>query len=195
MRWFLACEVNEDAKRAVARHVAVLRAAMGAEAKGVRWVPREKWHVTLVFLGELPPLVARSVRAVCGEPLPLPPFSLTVAGLGVFPSRVRPRVVWVGVTDGAAAMAALRARLVDNLRAAGVERVDEGFHPHVTVGRVTRPSAALRAGLERAVRAPAVASGRTEVDHVTLFDSRVVDRGSVYDAVTRMPLCWTPNSS
>ena len=109
MRLFLALDLDAVARDAVAaeqRRVAqAIRNAGGAE---LRWVPPERLHVTLLFLGEVDerqlPDLCRAVADCCAQHQP---FSLSIETVGCFPNPRRPRVVWVGVGEGAQEVAAL----------------------------------------------------------------------------------------
>lgn len=63
-------------------------------------------------------------------------FQTELRGLGVFPGRRAPSVIWLGL-DSRPWMA-LHARLESGLAQAGVPREKRRFRPHVTVGRVAR---------------------------------------------------------
>lgn len=128
------------------------RAALGAEvarlvraAPTSRGVAEDALHVTLAFLGptdeaRLPALTA-SLADVAKA---VAPFELTFEGLGAFPTRRRPRVLWAGVAPGvgAAAMSALAARVATACRDAGCPPdARDAFHPHLTLARVGRSDA------------------------------------------------------
>ena len=96
-RSFVAILLNDEVRAAVAAEIARLRPL----APRVGWVVAPNLHVTLKFLGELPPDALEQVKdglteAVAGEA----PFSLRFDGLGAFPGTARPRVLWVGVAEG-----------------------------------------------------------------------------------------------
>jgi 2'-5' RNA ligase len=79
MRLFVAVEVPEDAKRAVATAVEPWRLSFPQ----ARWVPAENWHVTLKFLGSTWPRlvgwVEETVTAAAGSHVPT---TARVRGLG-----------------------------------------------------------------------------------------------------------------
>ena len=95
----------------------------------------ERWHVTLVFLGELadPPTLVAPLEAVCAA---RPPIDLRLAGSGAF-GRGGP--VWVGVDGDVAGLTALAGALADACRAHGVDVERRPYRPHLTVGRRGRP--------------------------------------------------------
>jgi len=90
-------------------------------------------------------------------------------GVGVFPDRRPPRVVWAGLAAGRTELAAL-AREVNARLDPLVGGEQEELRPHLTLGRVKEPHGlradALLAGLEH------VALGRFRVDAITLYESR-----------------------
>jgi 2'-5' RNA ligase len=66
----------------------------------------------------------------------LPKFDVAIGGRGAFPGLGRPRVLWLGVTEGAAQMTAVADRLVTGLRERSFKLEGRPFKPHLTLGRV-----------------------------------------------------------
>ncbi|HWL34992.1 MAG TPA: RNA 2',3'-cyclic phosphodiesterase [Frankiaceae bacterium] len=101
------------------------------------WVPAERLHLTLVFLGEVAdplPYGAALAEAVAGTE----PFALRVAGAGAFPRPARPRVLWAGVEGEVEALAGLARVARRTARAARIDVERKPYVPHVTVARVRR---------------------------------------------------------
>jgi 2'-5' RNA ligase len=132
-RAFIAILLSPEARDAVTEEVERLRPLSGA----VAWVPRDNLHHTLRFLGEqgeerlADALAAVETTAAAGEP-----FTLGLHGLGAFPGLERPRILWVGVAEGALAARGLQARLEAGLAERGFPPEARPWHPHLTVGRV-----------------------------------------------------------
>ncbi|MGY1841071.1 MULTISPECIES: RNA 2',3'-cyclic phosphodiesterase [unclassified Modestobacter] len=131
-RLFLAVDPPPDAVAELDRALRPLRAAPGAP----RWTPPERWHLTLLFLGQVPagrlvPLLDAVGPAVAAAP----PMSLALGEGGRFGSRRRPAVCWVGVTGDVAPLTALADRLAAAARGVGLLVEDRSFRPHLTVGR------------------------------------------------------------
>ena len=101
-----------------------------------RWTPPEQYHLTLRFIGDVPEeQVAAIENAVA--PVESEAFSLQSYGLGVFPSRRKPRVLFAEISRAEALMT-LHHRLDEALLSAGIDRADKPFHPHVTLARLKR---------------------------------------------------------
>lgn len=93
-------------------------------APGLRWVPPERWHLTLAFYGEVPDdevdrVVARTGRRLDGAV----ELRLSLTGAGHFGGRA----VWLGVTGDVAALRSLAGALDPGGRR---------YRPHLTVARV-----------------------------------------------------------
>ncbi|NEK94763.1 RNA 2',3'-cyclic phosphodiesterase [Modestobacter muralis] len=131
-RLFLAVDPPPAAVADLDRALVPLRAAPGAP----RWTPPARWHLTLVFLAEVPapllaPLTATVGSAVAGAPA----LSLQLAGAGRFGSRRRPAVCWAGLAGDVAGLTALAGRLADAARGVGLPVEDRPFRAHLTLGR------------------------------------------------------------
>jgi RNA 2',3'-cyclic 3'-phosphodiesterase len=146
-------------------------------------------HLTLRFFGEIGPEVAdRVIAAVPSAARAVEPFDLALGGIGAFPSAERPRVVWLGVTEGDAEVRRLAAHLDDALTAVGLPPVPGAFVPHVTLFRVRTPrdrdrARALLDGRVAAPFAPAV-----RVGEVLLKESTLTPRGPQHRVVRSFAL-------
>jgi 2'-5' RNA ligase len=137
VRLFIAIEPPDawrDAARELRRALASRLPPDIAGTRLLRWVPTERLHLTLRYLGEvdtvsLEPLVAALAAHV--PPLDLP---LTLAAPGSFGAAAGAHTVWLGV-DGGDALAALVARVDAALRAAALPFDGRAFRPHLTLAR------------------------------------------------------------
>lgn len=150
----------------------------------VRWEAPEKLHITLKFLGETQEHRIPQVMAALEEiGRQTASFPLQYASLGKFPPKGQPRVVWIGVSEGAESLTALAAIVDDSMSALGFEREERAFHPHVTIGRVK--SARNMHDLLRRMESITFESQPTYVTHISLIRSDLKPSGSVYTTVKR----------
>ncbi len=136
MRAFLAVSVAEPALTPLL----ALRDDMSRRFSGVRWVEPEGMHVTLRFFPELDAAdIPALMRGVSDAVTGMTPFPLTLAGLGTFPEDRRPRVLWVGMGEGAGDLSTLFNAVDDATESAGHGRERRAFAPHCTLGRPRQP--------------------------------------------------------
>ena len=118
LRLFIAVPIPADALEACRGLIDGVRAQLSPP--GVRWVRLDGLHVTLRFLGPTPDekveAIGSAVRAVAAASSA---FDVRLAGAGAFPTPERPRALWLGVDDGAAALGELAERLDADLVALG----------------------------------------------------------------------------
>jgi 2'-5' RNA ligase len=103
----------------------------------VAWVPSRNLHVTLQFLGaQSEERLAEAEGALADAVAASAPMDVTFHGIGGFPGLERPRILWVGLAQGALEVRALQARVADALAARGFPKEERAWHPHLTIGRV-----------------------------------------------------------
>jgi 2'-5' RNA ligase len=188
VRLFVAAELEPHVRAAAAALIETLKERAGRLSPQARitWVPEDRLHITLRFIGSVDGAVAAAVRAALESPLDLAPFDIEVAGTGTFPGRGAPRVIWAGIKAGGAALNALERTVTERLASARIPPEPRPFNPHLTLARV-RDAAGLNAvqlldGVAREM------VGTTRAETITLFESRLASKGSTYLALQRTPL-------
>ena len=135
-RLFVALDLPESVKR-----------SLEPLAKGlgdVRWTTPDQQHLTLRFIGDVGNGEVRDVLEALAT-VPSVPFELALKGLGHFPLRGEPRVLWVGV-ERSAEFARLKRRIDGALQEAGVPPESRKFAPHITLARIRAPLSPARLG-------------------------------------------------
>ncbi len=131
-RLFAAIELPESIK-----HVLV---DLDPKIRDVRWVDTEQMHLTLGFFGSVPEDVDLKLR----EKLCLiHAFFLPIAGVGTFPPKDSPKIIWVGVGRGHPHLFQLHKRVSDAAVAVGLEPDLRPWHPHITLARCRNVSSHL----------------------------------------------------
>jgi 2'-5' RNA ligase len=179
-RLFVAVDVDEPTRDALDHLSRALRQESTIQALGrTSWVGKDRMHLTLHFVADADAGTERVLIDALGQLGPHAPFNLMFRGLGFFPERGAPRVLWLGITEGLDALRAIHADFARRLQSA------DSFHPHLTLARfrdrVPRGRVAEMAGF------PA-AAGPSRIDRVTLYESRLSSRGPIYTAVAQAPL-------
>lgn len=156
MRVFVAVDIPESARAAVAE----LSARLQKICPQARWVRLQGVHVTLKFIGEVPEEQVQRIRAVLADVRGFSPIEIRFAGLGFFPSALRPRVFWAGM-EADAVLGRLAAAIEAKLAPLGIAPETREFHAHLTLARFDSPE-----GVER-LRAEVDKLGRVEFGSTT----------------------------
>jgi len=179
VRLFVAADVPEELRAAIeSQIVEPLRDSL----PGARFTRPEGRHLTLKFLGnvadERVDEIAGAVReATNGHGA----FDASFAEVGGFPNLRRPRVLWIGIGEGADALARLAGSLDTALEALGFAPEDRPFRGHLTLARFKQPKAVD-------VVVPEVRLRGFPVDEIVLFRSHLHPKGARYEALEWFPL-------
>lgn len=176
MRLFAAVPLPDPARTQVLKLLSRLREG----GWPVRWINDESLHITLKFFGE----VANDRLDVIGEAMRYAAqgagaLSLRLGELGAFPTKSRPRVLWIGV-EAPPALELLQDRIERGSEAIGFPPEGVPFQPHVTLGRVREGQRVPAGGLED------FADGFEQVPFVAqelvLYESLLTTRGPRYES-------------
>lgn len=169
MRLFIAAFLPEETKDALFRYANSFRDLV----QGVRWEPKEKFHVTLKFLGDVEESRLVGISADIGS---------AVSGSGhvesgfdslcLFPGPRNPRVLALGLVRSERFQA-----LFDGVQQAvlqnGFEREKRKFIPHVTIGRI-------RGGFKGIRKIPPPDATEFSITRIGLVRSELGPHGSRY---------------
>jgi 2'-5' RNA ligase len=190
IRLFVAVPVSDDVRSAVGRLMEeVAGAPIDQRAFGQpRWVRVEGLHLTLRFLGATPEeRVGEVAAAVTSAAQGMAPFEIVLSGGGSFPNPHHPRVLWLGITEGAPELAQLAQRLGADLLALGWPIDDRPLTPHLTLARTDGVPGAD----EKVRRLVEVAGDRRlgwQADRIVLYKSLVGHGPTRYEALAEAPL-------
>ena len=134
MRLFVAAWPDERALDHLESALAPLRGTLG----DLRWQPRERWHLTLAFLGEVDEARLPAVRHTLGDVAARhdPVDAVALAGAGAFG-----RIVWVGLEPHQSALDPQARDLARALREKGFPIERRLWTPHLTVARARSATA------------------------------------------------------
>lgn len=132
IRSFMAFDIDNEA---VLRKITGAQSLLIKTGADLKMVKPENIHITMRFLGNItPPMVDKIFEET--RKVQFIPFDVKIRGVGVFPHLRYPRVVWVGITEGADQMRSIFSQLEPRLRKLGFAPDHKGFSPHLTIARV-----------------------------------------------------------
>lgn len=159
--------------------------ALCAGVPGARWSRREQMHLTLRFIGEVDEAQFAAIHKALTRAR-VPPFNMALRGVGQFPPRGAPRVLWAGV-QAEAGLGQLYAQIQAALRTAGIAEDTRPYAPHVTLARLKAapPPESVRQFMRRHA---GYESAAIAVDAFTLYSSVLAPGGAVYHVEARYTL-------
>jgi 2'-5' RNA ligase len=171
-RLFFALPLPAEATAAIAELVDQVRSeGVPGGGRDVRWVRLDGLHLTLRFLGPtLDDRVVPATEAVHVAARGHAPFDVVIGGAGVFPPVGRPRALWLGLHEGADALAGLAGAVDEALTASGWALDTRPFRAHLTLAR----SDGVPAGAAIGARLAELAAGmdvRFRAERIGLYES------------------------
>jgi len=182
MRLFIAINFSDEIKELLGKLMRALR-QIPADLK---WVAEENLHLTLQFLGEVAPerigAISEGIeKAAAGSK----PFMLSLAGVGVFPSVERPRVLWVGVDGEVASLIGLQRKVQKEMGLLGFASDKKKFSAHLTLARARTPQGFTAVMAKAQEFANKGAFGTARVGSIELMQSELLPGGPRYSVLFR----------
>jgi 2'-5' RNA ligase len=104
----------------------------------IRWVNERNFHLTLKFIGNTTPEVMSSLIKELSEKLDRQKsITLDIKGAGLFGAYTKPKIIWAGA-ENTNALKELWGKVELSALSAGFEKEERPFHPHITLGRITK---------------------------------------------------------
>ncbi len=168
-RLFVAIEIPES--------VTGVLADMNPHVAGVRWLPADQIHLTVSFLGNVDAVAEEALRDKLAA-IRFTAFFMPVVGVGTFPAKGKPNVIWAGVGNGHPQLFHVYKRVQEAALGAGIEPDLRTWHPHITVARCRDvPPHAIRPFLKEHAEFDA---GLVRVESLSLYSSIPGPLGSAY---------------
>jgi RNA 2',3'-cyclic 3'-phosphodiesterase len=184
MRLFVAVELDDAVRAAAARVADDLRQQLRRTRLDARWVIPDNLHFTMVFIGQIDDRTAPSFVAAMSRPFDPAQFAVRLGRCGVFPPSGPPRVIWIGLAEGAEELTRLQQEVVRRLQPLGFEPEPRPFSAHLTIARVKDVPRASARDARAIIAAASAADASCPVTRVTLFRSHLSPKGSRYEVLT-----------
>lgn len=166
-RLFIAIDLSESVKNAI-------KSICGA-LPDARWVDVSQLHLTLRFIGEVDDAAFDSIKSSLAE-ITETRFSLTLRGVGCFPPKRPPRVLWVGIEDNETLIRLAETVEQVLVRKSGIEPERRKFSPHITIARFRETS--LSKVTDYLARNSSFSTETFPVDAFYLYSSKLTPKGA-----------------
>lgn len=112
--------------------MSIINQLEGCSKKG-KFVPLEKLHITLLFLGETEIYKIEKITNAL-EKIEEKPFTLTLYNIGRFKKSNKGCLYWLGV-EKRSSLVKIHHQLYNELKRHGFALQNKRFKPHITLGR------------------------------------------------------------
>jgi len=168
IRLFIAIDIPEVIKM----HVQ----GMGRSIKNGRPVPDDQLHLTLKFIGEVESSRLLDIHESLGV-ISHPRFSISLKGVGTFPPRGTPRVLWAGITP-VENVTRLRRTIENKLAEISIPKEGKKYSPHITLARLRNsPIKQLQQFLAGNAF---LETPEFEVENFSLYSSQLTSKGAIH---------------
>ncbi|MFX0045649.1 MAG: RNA 2',3'-cyclic phosphodiesterase [Candidatus Hermodarchaeota archaeon] len=177
VRAFLSVDIEDSALISRITHI---QQKLDRQAAKMKIVDPGNLHFTLRFFGDTRPGKIDQIRNEL-EKIEFSSFTINIEGVGAFPSKRRPNVIWIGVTHNVERLTKLKLSIDDLLGNLGYPS-DRRFHAHVTIARVRSVKDRERIfGNLDGLAAESV--GTMSVDCFRLTRSTLTQAGPIYETI------------
>jgi len=150
----------------------------------VRWSECDQMHLTLGFFGHVPEVVDLAFREKLSG-IQFGAFFLPITGIGAFPAKGAPKIIWIGVGKGHPHLFQIYKRVQEAALAVGLEPDLRAWHPHITLGRCRDVSAQT---LRKFLRTNSdLDLGLIRVDAFHLYSSQLTSAGPIHTQELTVP--------
>lgn len=170
VRLFVAVDLPETVKKSVKDICTGLPDA--------RWVDIRQLHLTLRFIGEVDERLFKSIKACLAE-IRENRFPLSLQGVGCFPPKGAPRVLWVGIEKNESLMRLAEKTERVLVEQCGIEPEHRKFSPHITIARFREPSHTKVS--DYLSRNSAFRTETFPVDEFYLYSSTLTPAGAIHN--------------
>jgi len=178
VRAFLSIDINDDSLLA---NILQIQEQLDRKSAKMKLVERENIHFTWRFFGDTTMNQIDEVHSELSQ-LKIEPFIVDIGGVGAFPSKRRPRVIWIGVQQGIELMRELKVRTDLLLANVGYAIERKKFIPHATIARVRDVYDQDRI-LRSLQDLSEVSVGKMNVTGVRMTKSTLTPSGPIYETL------------
>jgi 2'-5' RNA ligase len=184
LRLFIAVPIPADISRNLEDIISNLKRT-GAD---IKWVKPESIHITLKFLGETDEKrLLEITSAIESLGIKKSGLEVEVKGIGFFPDKKRPRVVWAGLQENTPFLAESALKIDSAIGTLGFERENRRFSPHLTIGRF-RSNRGLTMLIDETEKMKTSSFGSFPIREFNLYSSTLKPSGAEYKVLRSFKL-------
>ena len=178
VRAFLSIDIEDEA---LLSKIEDIQHRLDQSAAKMKIVKGENIHFTIRFFGDTPVEKLDQIKA-CLDEIDFDSFDIEIAGVGSFPNRRRPRIIWVGVTQNASEILQLKNDIDSSLTGIGYQPEKRKYTPHATIARVRHVKDSRRI-VDNLEYLTDEVIGKMIVTKVKMMKSTLTPSGPIYETL------------
>jgi len=184
VRSFIAVNLNPEIKE----YLTSLQANLNVPETKIKWVEKNNLHLTMKFLGDISLEQTELVKSIIKEiSTRHSPFITKLSStVGTFPTYKMPRIIWVGIKEGANQLYELYDSIEAMLYKKDFPKENKEFSSHITIGRVK--FIRDKTNFIQILKRIEVNNFTQEVDSIDLMESELTPNGPIYNITAKFPL-------
>lgn len=179
-RLFIALNIPHE----IREHIRQARNTILFNSFAYRWEKEEKVHLTLKFLGDISEEKLSEVQKIFEQVTFDKPFHCELTRFGFFFRQGKPKILYAEMKTPPE-LSAYAARLNDAFTGLGVKKEKRAFKPHLTILRIKKP---VEPSFVKAFEGYTFQEADFTAKRVTLFESKLLQKGSVYTELETITL-------
>jgi len=178
VRAFLSIDIENQA---LLPQISETQRKLDTSLAKLKLVEIENIHFTLRFLGDTSLARIDEIES-CLSKIKIEPFEIMVYGVGAFPTKRRPRVIWIGATQNADHISNLKMEIDSYLEELGYRAEKKKFTPHATIARIRyiKDAEKLAKNLDGLANQPI---GSMSVSKFNMKKSTLTSSGPIYETL------------
>ena len=176
VRAFLSIDIEDQS---LLSQIQNIQQKLDLSAAKMKIVKSENIHFTLLFFGDTSLTRLEQIQASL-ERIKIVPFEIEIAGVGAFPNRRRPRIIWIGVGHNASKVLSLKDEIDSSLIELDYQPEKRKYTPHATIARVRHVNDSKRIADNLEYLSNEVI-GTMSVNKVTMMKSTLTPSGPIYE--------------
>jgi len=183
-RTFIAVNLNPDIKE----YLTSLQANLNIPETKIKWVEKNNLHLTMKFLGNISLEQTELTKSILKEITSRhSPFIIKLSSnIGIFPAYKMPRIIWVGIKEGANQLKEIYNFIENELSNKGFPRENKEFSSHITIGRVK--FIRDKTNFIQISKRISINNFTQEVSSIDLMESELTPIGPIYKISAQFPL-------
>lgn len=180
MRTFIAADLSPEILTKVEKITNDLKQMLPGGA--IKWVSTDKMHLTIKFIGDIHKNKITRVKDLMTNTLKeQSSFKIGIQDLGTYPHINNPRVIWLGIMQGAP-LIEIHNRLDEALTELKVRPDRRKYSPHLTLARVRRDTGrdTVKEIGEILSQFKVDSLGTITISEITLYKSKLTSQGPEY---------------